>query len=511
MNTYRKGIVVGIALLTLVVGPLSVSAVSIADLQAQVQTLLGQIAGLQGSVTVAQPQTASTNQQTYRVCSVSMRNLARGSQGDDVRALQEFLQGNGYFSATATGYFGPMTASAVAHWQSSQGVSAAGAFGPMSRERMRVWCGNQVDVPSMPFSATPSQGAAPLTTSFSTMLSGFRMRSIYYTIDFGDGASERAADCYAPADGCLSPGQNTHTYTQSGSYTATLNKITDVCQGTPGCMAPIQTEVVAKTQVTVGGIVSCKPLTYMPIACSDGTAAQPQHNESGCLIGYECPVANYTPPASCKSWNDGCNQCGRTSPGGVAACTQRACFAAGKGYCSVYFDNASTGANRPPVVSGFSGPTALSVNQTGTWSVQVSDPENGTLSYQITWGDENTYGATSNMSLTMQAANQNSSFTHSYASPGTYVITIAVRDSAGQQATATATVQVGTGNTACTLQYDPVCGRPAGCSNTCAPGMYCTMMCQLYPAQTYGNRCSLDAAGAQFLYSGACVPGGAQY
>ena len=59
--------------------------------------------------------------------------------------------------------------------------------------------------------------------------------------------------------------------------------------------------------------------------------------------------------------------------------------------------------------------------------------------------------------------------------------------------------------TACTMQYDPVCARPSGCANTCAPGMACPAICQLKEPQTYGNRCSADAAGAQFLHSGECT------
>ncbi|MFM2419022.1 MAG: hypothetical protein RL385_3745, partial [Pseudomonadota bacterium] len=35
------------------------------------------------------------------------------------------------------------------------------------------------------------------------------------------------------------------------------------------------------------------------------------------------------------------------------------------------------------------GPTTLVVNAAGTWTIAASDPENGTLSYHVTWGDEN--------------------------------------------------------------------------------------------------------------------------
>jgi hypothetical protein len=55
------------------------------------------------------------------------------------------------------------------------------------------------------------------------------------------------------------------------------------------------------------------------------------------------------------------------------------------------------------------------------------------------------------------------------------------------------------------MEYAPVCGRPSGCVNNCPPGMYCAMMCQMHEPVTYGNRCQLNAANAEFLYAGACT------
>lgn len=163
-----------------------------------------------------------------------------------------------------------------------------------------------------------------------------------------------------------------------------------------------------------------------------------------------------------------------------------------------------TSNNLPPSISSFSGPTTLAVNASGTWTISASDPENGQLSYQVSWGDENVYAPNMSAAFGGREFVQTTTFTHTYAYAGTYTVTIVVRDSAGQEAKSSSTVQVGRGLVACTMQYDPVCGRPQGCMNTCPPGMYCTMMCQMYPAQTYGNRCALDAEGAQFLYNGQC-------
>jgi len=161
------------------------------------------------------------------------------------------------------------------------------------------------------------------------------------------------------------------------------------------------------------------------------------------------------------------------------------------------------GGNLPPSISSFSGPTTLAISETGTWTIQASDPENGQLTYSIIWGDEATFAAGMSAAPAREFL-QTTTFTHSYAHAGTYAVTVSVRDNAGQEARTSATVQVGGGPVACTLEYNPVCGRPPGCMNTCPPGMYCTMMCRLYDPVTYGNRCQLSAAGAEYLYAGQC-------
>jgi peptidoglycan hydrolase-like protein with peptidoglycan-binding domain len=104
---------------------------------------------------------------------------------------------------------------------------------------------------------------------------------------------------------------------------------------------------------------------------------------------------------------------------------------------------------------------------------------------------------------------------HVYAKAGTYTATVTAyigcmhtnpRCMIATLPLASTTITVsGAAPTACTLEYAPVCGRPPGCANTCAPGMYCTMICRLNDPVTYGNRCALNAAGAEFVSEGACT------
>lgn len=149
----KKNIVAGIIALVCIVvvaGATPVSALTTGDIQAQLKELFAKVADLQlqlktasdGRVPAADSSASTTAPVKHRICSILARNLAQGTRGDDVRGLQEFLSAEGYLPAAATGYFGPLTAQAVAKWQASEGVSAVGAFGPASRERLKAWCGD---------------------------------------------------------------------------------------------------------------------------------------------------------------------------------------------------------------------------------------------------------------------------------------------------------------------------------------------------------------------------------
>lgn len=101
-----------------------------------------------------------------------------------------------------------------------------------------------------------------------------------------------------------------------------------------------------------------------------------------------------------------------------------------------------SGENKPPVISGISGPTAyLKVSETGTWSVKAYDPEQKPLRYSVVWGDETAESPTAAVSPT--AYIQTATFTHSYAKAGIYNPTFTVTDSAGLSAKTSASVKVG--------------------------------------------------------------------
>ena len=71
--------------------------------------------------------------------------LRKGSSGEDVRLLQQFLKLYGTFSApTVTGYFGIQTARAVREFQRKESIDPVGIAGPKTRARILALSGREV-------------------------------------------------------------------------------------------------------------------------------------------------------------------------------------------------------------------------------------------------------------------------------------------------------------------------------------------------------------------------------
>lgn len=87
--------------------------------------------------------------------------------GDDIVCLQDYLTSTGHFtySGGSTGYFGGITGSAVAAWQSANGISpAVGYFGPVSQAKYDEVAGGTT-VPTNPTNPTnPTTPTNPTPT-----------------------------------------------------------------------------------------------------------------------------------------------------------------------------------------------------------------------------------------------------------------------------------------------------------------------------------------------------------
>jgi peptidoglycan hydrolase-like protein with peptidoglycan-binding domain len=69
-------------------------------------------------------------------CTAITRDLSFGSEGAEVRSLQEFLNSQG-FPIEVVGIFGPRTKFTVESFQRAQGIHATGFVGPITRGVMQ--------------------------------------------------------------------------------------------------------------------------------------------------------------------------------------------------------------------------------------------------------------------------------------------------------------------------------------------------------------------------------------
>ena len=99
--------------------------------------------------------------------------------------------------------------------------------------------------------------------------------------------------------------------------------------------------------------------------------------------------------------------------------------------------------NLTPVINGVTAPTVIQIGETGTWTVNASDPQNGSLSYAVNWGDASILPM---LRIAQPVFVQGSTFTHSYANKGTYKISFEVSNTAGLKTTSTVTVHVSDSN-----------------------------------------------------------------
>ena len=284
-------------------------ALASADVQSQIASLLAQIKQLQALIAQLQGQSSTSCVDLPRTLTLGSHDDAPGGTGD-VGSLQTYLINKSYLNASATGYYGFLTAQAVGKLQldlgvvSSQGDTAYGIMGPRTRGAIACETSRPLNCPipsiapcptgqhyeygatrydsrncpiremkcvqdsnaNATFSVTPISGQAPLTVAFM----GHVSTGGYMTIDYGDGSN---SGTIVPIFPTCAPGAACnhdplylveHVYTTTGAYTATLKDSSGNSLGTA-------TITVTGTQ-TVPLTLKCFSSGYLYATCSGGNA-----------------------------------------------------------------------------------------------------------------------------------------------------------------------------------------------------------------------------------------------
>lgn len=316
-----KKAVFAFGLVLALAAPLSSSALTTDELKAQIQALLVQIQALQAEQPAASSETGETARVPLRaICRIAAARLAQGAHGSDVTSLQEFLSEQGYLSSTATGFFGPLTTSALARFQKEHGIiateSEGGEVGARTLKYIAGrWCaslpaggGAATDVRTPTPTPTPTPAATAAASSeepHPTAEAAVSIRSftgpatletgaagtwtvvatttgpgpLRYRVTWGDEAFGNAAEALMQlADPAYADGPTfSHTYARAGSYAVSL--LAKDAAGNAGrtyALVRVDRPAAASTGTTGGGgIVGAEsPHTVCPQdvkMCPDGT------------------------------------------------------------------------------------------------------------------------------------------------------------------------------------------------------------------------------------------------
>lgn len=137
MRKFSKGLVLSMVLVGLLIIPIGTAQAQTGD-EVTIESLLAQIESLKAQIAELQ-QSRSQLQTANRELRLNLlRFLQEGATGDDVTRLQEYLalDSDIYPEGLITGYFGPLTASAVRKFQREHGIDQVGVVGPITRGKL---------------------------------------------------------------------------------------------------------------------------------------------------------------------------------------------------------------------------------------------------------------------------------------------------------------------------------------------------------------------------------------
>ncbi|QQG38200.1 MAG: cupredoxin domain-containing protein [Candidatus Kaiserbacteria bacterium] len=412
-------------------------------LRAQAQALLEKIVQLQSQLGAGQSgqtvtTTGSATPPTVTVdsssCPLIGRSLKRGSSGDDVTRLQQFLARDSaiYPEAQITGYYGALTEAAVQRWQVKFNIVSSGTpdttgygvVGPRTAAAIALVCstmstsgGGVSTVPGSTAASvggfiqvTPIAGPAPLSVRVvATVNTVNSCAGATYTLDYGDGTVP--AQIVVPSGNCQQLIQNLgHTYAYGGVYTITLSagahrtSATVTVTGAPAVVQglPAQADSLSGTPTsgnapltvsfsgTINGAQSCAGGTYTLVFGDDQSVPLP-FDASSCAPRSFSVSHQYAQAGTYDA------RLYRGGVGGVAA----------GGVIRITVS---------PQTSGF-GAMSVTPNFQGDPLAVEAEFQGGCQTFSINWGDGSGPSSGNCSSGTMTRS-------HTYATVGSYTVTL---------------------------------------------------------------------------------------
>ena len=455
MHKHLGLVLLGAYLLT----PLAASAATAAELQAQAQSLLAQIAALQaqlggGGTVVTGVQTDSSS------CPLVGRSLRRGVSGPDVTRLQQFLARDPsiYPEAIVSGYYGALTEAAVQRWQvkynivssGSPSTTGYGVVGPRTAAAIALLCttGSYGGVAGPVTTAQPTvggfitvspiSGAAPLTVNVTaTVNTANSCAGAVYSLDFGDGSTVQQIPVSAGNCGQLNQ-TYPHTYQYGGNYQIVLAAAGHSTYATvvvSGATAPPPqqfTPNLPRESFTVSPTSGPAPLTVT----FSGTV---NSNDAGfCLGGCassldfgDGTMTNVNLPATVGGWLNYSVAHTYAQSGGYKATL----YQGGAGTSQPTVGTATIIVSIPttPVATTTATTTPSysysppSVTSSGTDALSFTvtfDVPTACTGYQLSWGDSSTDVVQNDGGTACAQTASQRSFTHRYSGGGSYTIVL---------------------------------------------------------------------------------------
>lgn len=440
-RTFKVTLITGLLLV-----PFAASALTQAELTAQINDLLAKIQLLQQQIGTQTQGTVTTQVPTTIPAAGSCPRIGRvlkiGSTGADVTRLQQFLAADPsiYPEANISGYYGALTEAAVKRFQCKNKIvcdgdansTGYGVTGPRTASILSLQCpdgggsGTTASQVSGFIKVTPTIGVSPLTVSIEATVNTARVcGAATYVIDYGDGTTP--ASLSVPTGNCDEIFQIfSHRYERAGTYRVLLRSGTHQVAATvtvnQGNTIPTGSDTISGSPTSGSSplTVSFNGLVNANAGCNSGPySINFGDNQSATISVAGCSATNFVVPHT------------YSTSGSFTARLYRGSPAVNIGSVSVNVGGSVSNSGGVFSVSGGIGGNPLATRAT-------FDLSSSCARYDLDWGDGTSHAMQSEGSCTSGTTGKELS--HTYSSPGAYTVTLKRGSSLNSVDTAAVTI-----------------------------------------------------------------------